>query len=102
MMDRSMRTLTQKVWWCLQNHPETRSSDRSLILTLYSEFYGVFSTPFYKVMDDGDLPSFESIRRCRQKIQQEIEELRADKAVEDVRIAKQEDFIEFAKGDLAI
>ena len=101
-MDKSLRTLTQKVWWCLENYPETRSSDRSLILHVYQVFYGVFTTPFYKVMDDGDLPSFESIRRCRQKIQEEREDLRAVKPVEDVRIAKQEDYIEYARKELAI
>lgn len=102
MMDKSLRTLTQKVWWCLENYPETRSSDRSLILHVYQVFYGVFTTPFYKVMDDGDLPSFESIRRCRQKIQEEREDLRAVKPVEDIRIAKQEEYIEYAKGDIRI
>lgn len=102
MMDKSLRTLTQKVWWCLENYPETRSSDRSLILHVYQVFYGVFTTPFYKVMDDGDLPSFESIRRCRQKIQEENEDLRAVKPVEDIRIAKQEEYIEYAKGDIRI
>lgn len=101
-MDKSLRTLTQKVWWCLENYPETRSSDRSLILHVYQVFYGVFTTPFYKVMDDGDLPSFESIRRCRQKIQEEREDLRAVKPVEDVRIAKQEEYIEYVREELAI
>jgi hypothetical protein len=102
MMDKSLRTLTQKVWWCLENYPETRSSDRSLILHVYQVFYGVFTTPFYKVMDDGDLPSFESIRRCRQKIQEENEDLRAEKPVEDVRIAKQEEYITYAKGEITL
>ena len=102
MMDRSMRSITQKVWWCLENYPCTRSSDRSLILHVYQVFYGVFTTPFYKVMDDTDLPSFESIRRARQRIQEEHEELRADKPVEDVRIAKQEEYIEYARKELAI
>ena len=102
MMDRSMRNITQKVWWCLENYPCTRSSDRSLILHVYQVFYGVFTTPFYKVMDDTDLPSFESIRRARQRIQEEHEELRADKPVEAARIAKQEDYIEYAREGLAI
>ena len=102
MMDKSLRTLTQKVWWCLENYPETRSSDRSLILHVYQVFYGVFTTPFYKVMDDGDLPSFESIRRCRQKIQEECEDLRAVKPVEDIRIAKQEEYITYSREELAI
>ena len=73
----NMTNITQMVWYCLQKYPETRSSDRSLILTVYSEFCGVFSQPFFKVMDNTDLPSFESIRRARQKSQSENEDLRA-------------------------
>ena len=95
----NMSNITQMVWYCLQNYPETRNSDRSLILTLYSEFCGVFSQPFFKVMSNTDLPSFESIRRARQKIQAENEDLRAVKPVEDVRIAKQEQFIAYARGE---
>ena len=98
----NMTNVTQMVWYCLNKYPETRSSDRSLILTIYSEFCGVFSQPFYKVLDDPDLPSFESIRRARQKIQAENEDLRAVKAVEDVRIAKQEEFLEYAREDVRI
>lgn len=92
-------TINQMVWFCLEQYPETRSSDRSLILNIYSEFYGVDCQPFFKVMERSDLPSFESIRRCRQKIQAENEDLRAVKAVEDVRIAKQEEYIAFARGE---
>ena len=102
MMDKSMRNITQMVWWCLENYPCTRNSDRSLILHVYQVFYGVFTTPFYKVMDDTDLPSFESIRRARQKIQEENEDLRAEKPVDDIRIAKQEEYIEYAREDLRI
>lgn len=101
-MSKRLHNITQMVWHCLELYPETRSSDRSLILHVYSEFYGVFSQPFFKVIDNTDLPSFESIRRCRQKIQEENEDLRADKPVEDVRIAKQEEYIEYAKGDIRI
>ena len=101
-MGKDMNNITQMVWYCLENHPETRSSDRSLILTIYSEFYGVFSQPFFKVLDRNDLPSFESIRRARQKIQAEWAYLRADEPVEDARIAKQEEFLEYARKELTI
>lgn len=96
-MAKDLYTINQMVWFCLEQYPETRSSDRSLILTLYSEFYGVDCQPFFRVLERNDLPSFESIRRCRQKIQQENEDLRAVKPVEDARIAKQEEYIEYAR-----
>lgn len=97
----NLNQITGMVWYLLEKYPETRSSDRKLILYLYSEFYGVFNAPFNKVIEDTELPSFESIRRCRQKLQAEHEDLRADKPVEDVRIAKQEEYIEYAKGETA-
>lgn len=93
----NMSNITAMVWHCLEKYPETRNSDRSLILTVYSEFCGVFSQPFFKVMDNTDLPSFESIRRARQKIQAENENLRAVKPVEDARISMQEEYIRYAK-----
>ena len=101
-MSKDMYNITQMVWFCLEQYPETRSSDRSLILHIYSEFYGVFNQPFFKVLDRNDLPSFESIRRARQKIQAENEDLRAVEPVEDIRIAKQEEFLEYAREDLRI
>lgn len=101
-MTERLRTLTQKVWFCLDKYPETRADDRDLIKTLYDEFYGVCNEPFYMVLNRKDLPSFESIRRCRQKIQEENEDLRADKETEDKRLKVQIDFIEYAREDVRI
>ena len=101
-MTENLRTLTQKVWFCLDRYPETRADDRELIKVLYEEFYSVWAEPFYMVMNRHDLPSFESIRRCRQKIQEENEDLRADKATEDRRLEAQIDFIEYAREDVRI
>lgn len=98
-MSKNLYKVSDMVWQTLMTHPETRSDDRELILTIYSDFYGVFNQPFYKVMDRKDLPSFESIRRSRQKLQAEDEELRAVPEVEDIRLAKQEEYIAFARGE---
>lgn len=95
-----LRNVTQMVWWCLDFYPETRADDRELIKVLYDEFYGVCNEPFYMVLRRRDLPSFETIRRCRQKIQEENEDLRADKETEEKRLEAQVDFIEYAKGDI--
>lgn len=101
-MSDNLTKVTQMVWYILEKYPETRSSDRTLILYVYAEFFDTYNEPFYMVMARDDLPSFESIRRTRQKIQQEHEELRAVKEVEDVRIAKQEEYIEYAREELAV
>ena len=98
---KNLYKVSDMVWQMLKIHPETRSSDRELILNLYSDFYGIFSEPFYKVMDRKDLPSFESIRRARQKIQAEDEELRAAPDVEEERIAQQEEWLKFVRGEQA-
>ena len=98
-MSSRLNNITAKVWYLLDKYPETRNSDRTLILYYYSEFEGIFNTPFNRVMENTELTSFESIRRARQKIQEEHPEYRAVKSVEDVRIAKQEEFIEYALGE---
>ena len=101
-MSDNLKKVTQMVWHCLEKYPETRSSDRTLILYVYAEFFDIYNQPFYAVITRDDLPSFESIRRTRQKIQAEVEELRAVPEVEDIRIAKQEDYIEYSREELAI
>jgi len=94
-----LKNVSDMVFHCLTLYPDTRNSDRDLILRLYEDFYNIYEQPFYKVMCDSRLPSFESIRRTRQKIQEEYEELRAVKPVEDARIAKQEEYIAYANGE---
>ena len=98
-MKAQLKNVTEMVWQCLTTNPETRSDDRRLIEVLYDEYYGVWDQPFYKVVNRKDLPSFETIRRARQKIQAENEELRADKATEKVRLNVQKDYIEYAIGE---
>ena len=98
-MKEKLKNVTQMVWFCLDRYPDTRGDDRRLIEILYDEFYHIWDEPFYKVIKRKDLPSFETIRRARQKIQAECEELRADAETEANRIAVQQDYIEFAIGE---
>lgn len=87
-----------KVEFILQHYPVARNDDKFLIKMVYSMCYGIdCRTPFGSVLDMKDLPSFESIRRARQKIQEMNPELRGTKEVEDIRLAEQEDYIEYAK-----
>ena len=62
----------------LSERPETRNSDRLLVYYIYKDYYGIKDDPFYDVMMRDDLPNYESIRRCRAKIQAERPDLRAE------------------------
>lgn len=84
----------------LKRVPQTRSSDRVLISEIYTNYYEVGNMAFWKVMETPELglPSFETITRCRRKIQETHPELRAVEAVEGERNDKQMDFKEYANG----
>lgn len=53
----------------LKDYPETRSSDKELQIILMQES-GMMLTPI-QIEKFKDMPSFESIRRTRQKIQED-------------------------------
>ena len=90
--------MTPKVMEMLKEHPATRSNDRLLIREIYTRCYGVNPyAPFGEVVMRNDLPSFESIRRARQKVQEYCEDLRAEEPVESIRIAEQEEYLEYAR-----
>ena len=98
-----VREVTPKVLEILKTHPATRSNDRLLIRTVLTECYNVNPyAPFGEVVMRTDLPSFESIRRARQKVQEYCEEYRAEEPVESNRIAEQEDYLEYAREELAV
>ena len=93
-----LKTLAAQVEDVLRRYPSTRSDDKLLIRTMYERFYHVdYYDSFGSVLMRKDLPSFESIRRARQKVQQTNEDLRGDKKSEDVRLKKQEEYIRFAR-----
>ena len=94
----NLNTLKAKVRYILEHYPTARENDRWLIKVLYQKFYNVhFYDAFGDVVMNEKLPSFESIRRCRQKIQEEDESLRGGKESEKARLEKQVEYIEFAK-----
>lgn len=79
----------------LTNHSETRDSDRVLIRYIYRDFYGITDEPFDKVLMMSDLPSFETIRRVRQKAQEHDPALRGSKTVREYRAERQMEFYDF-------
>jgi len=74
-----LRSIKERVEWLLKNYPETRNDDRYLII-LYMRFF----TPMRKYLSFvpyrviKELPSFESIRRARQLIQEKGKYLPTD------------------------
>ena len=89
-----------KVLTVLEEVPSTRSSDKLLIEEVYDRYYGVVNLPFWQVME-SELPSFETITRCRRKIQQEREDLRGTKETENNRLDLQKDFIKYSQEEMA-
>lgn len=72
-----LKTMQAKVEDILERFQTTRDDDRQLIGCIYKFYYDVdMSMPFREILLRDDLPSFETIRRCRQKAQEEHEELR--------------------------
>ena len=95
-----VRDVEPKVATILEAFPHTRDSDKLLVLNVYNAFYNVgVNDGFAAVMMRTDLPSFESIRRARQKLQAKYPELRATDKVEAIRSAEQEDYRKYAKGE---
>lgn len=96
-----VREVTPNVVEMLKSNPATRSNDRLLIREIYTRCYGVNPyAPFGEVVMRNDLPSFESIRRARQKVQEYCEDLRAEEPIESMRIAEQEDYIEYSREEM--
>ena len=93
-----LKTIQQKVEEILRQYPGTRNDDRELIQVYYGKYCGIdYYTPFGAVIKNKKLPSFESIRRTRQKLQSENEDLRGDKQTEQRRLDAQVDYIEYSQ-----
>jgi hypothetical protein len=68
-----INTIHNKVKRILENKPETRADDWLLILEVWKDFVDT-DVPVVTLLThhiELGVPNFESIRRCRQKIQEE-------------------------------
>lgn len=84
----------------LENRPETRNSDRLLIVKVYEDYFGVKNDPFVDVLMRDDLPNFESIRRNRAAIQRAESSLRASDTIADYRMDKEQIYFSFFEEDV--
>ena len=90
-----LKKVKDMVLFELENRPETRDSDRILISKVYEDFFGIKNEPFFEVLMRDDVPNFESIRRCRAKVQEVRPDLRASETVQDFRFDREQIYFGF-------
>ena len=96
-----LRTLTDMVRIILEQQPETRSSDNLLYIEVLRRCtnQNVLNMPvwaFYQNLKEWQLPSIETVGRCRRKAQQENPHLKATPEVQGWRYDKETEFMRFA------
>ena len=91
----NLKTTEERVVYALENYPSTKKSDMDLILAVYALIdREIVKLPFQHVLrlvaNDSRFPSFETIRRSRQKAQAQRPELK-DEQTAKVREGKVQD-----------
>ena len=78
-----MKNILDKVVNLLTKHPSLRDSDDRLTATIWYQYADnvkqIDAMTLLTKFADGKLPSYESISRCRRKVQEEKPELRGKK-----------------------
>ena len=101
-----LKTTKARVLAILQQDERARNSDSHLYFRLIGELGQekgidmnfVTVTAFLLNMNEWGFPPFESVRRARQKLQQEFPELSANEQVKAFRDEKEAEYREFARG----
>ena len=96
----SIKTLEGKVREILEYNPKARDDDRLLTLEVWTTFYRVNPyAPVSEIMKNKHLPSQESVGRARRKLQELDESLRGSKQKEKIRMERQVEFLQYARGE---
>ena len=101
-MEKKMNTVQDYVQRILKRDKRARNSDRLLSYEFFKDYYRLFENKDLDKMTvkdfllDHKAPTMETVRRCRQKCQEQHEELRADSDVREVRAIKQAEICEWA------
>lgn len=99
----TLNKMKEKVTYLLEQYPKLRDDDFLLIGAVYHQFYGVeYNDSFLVIMKEHEelhLPSFESIRRTRQKVQEERLDLCSSKAKQREKQISFNNYYDFAKGN---
>lgn len=77
--------------------PETRASDKLLIIEVYKKLGVPPTSSLGSVFTNPYLPTFESIGRARRKCQELHPELRPPKINQQMRLEMEQNYREFAK-----
>ncbi|MGD6877859.1 hypothetical protein [Bacillus infantis] len=105
-MTTDLKTTTDVVKYILENYPDTRNSDNTLyIMVLRHEgakhgidFNKMSVFSFFMKIKELDVPSIETVGRCRRKIVESHPELAGDGNVEAGRMLNEETFRKYARG----
>ena len=92
-----INTIHNKVKRILENNPETRADDWLLILKVWKEYISTdisVETLLTHHIELG-VPNFESIRRCRQKIQADNPHL-VDEEAREIRKKEEAEYRQYA------
>lgn len=96
-----LKNTTLLVKQVLETVPAARNSDNLLFIEVVKIINkSLIFKPLAEVLTnlkEYDLPSIETVGRCRRKLQAEFPELKAKKAVQDFRDEREEDFREWAR-----
>lgn len=88
----------------LKNEKEARSDDMYLYYLFCTKYGFLNDSSFSKIFKDSKyrndmgLAVFESVSRCRRKLQADFEGLRPTEKVQDARLNKTSDYIDYAIG----
>lgn len=90
-----LKTIENKVEYCLQKHEQTRNSDKSLYNAFLVEFYREFLVELnggwvIPIMDLYDIPPQSQISRARRRIQNDKRKYPPT----DIKIAKKRGWLE--------
>lgn len=100
MLNKFTKT-AEMVLFELENRPETRSSDKLLMVKIYEDYFGVTKDDlFVDVLFRDDLPNFKTICRCRARIQAEMPSLRPGEDIIQFREENQQAFFNFFGGGI--
>ena len=97
----TLNKMKDRVIYLLETYPELRDDDWQLIGVIYQKYYNIsYSDSFLDIMYNHDalgLPSFETIRRTRQKVQEERMDLESSRHKKRDRQMAFDDYYRFAK-----
>ena len=97
----TLNKMKDRVIYLLETYPELRDDDWQLIGVIYQKYYNIsYSDSFLDIMYNHDalgLPSFETIRRTRQKVQEERMDLESSRHKKRERQMAFDAYYKFAK-----